>query len=307
VKFGPVILFVVALSGCLEARPFVEEGPPPDNALARQFLALESFDHWRLVANLKLPFKTYHTQGLKKVGGRFFLTAVGEKEGHLLVFDAATLALLHDERFAEDPDLIHPGGMDFDGKRLWIPLASNHAGGRSCLLAIHPETLRSEVFAQFADHLGCLLWDGRELRGAGWGTSWYSIPSGTAFAPADPSEYQDCKGLGDGYALAGGKLGRILPDGVLDLVRFEPSGEFRILRRIVLPRLDRDGSPGGNRPLTFNPMDFEPLENGTGLRFYFAPHDGFHPESGEATHLFAFDAPFRPHDKTPEPSSVRLR
>src|SRR5262245_699236 len=51
-------------------------------------LKIETFDKWINIANINLPFETYHPQGIVKIGDSFFLTAIdGNLAGYLIKFD----------------------------------------------------------------------------------------------------------------------------------------------------------------------------------------------------------------------------
>src|SRR5215470_12223929 len=96
------------------------------------FMNIETFDKWINVANILLPFETYHPQGIVKIGDSFFLTAIdGNAAGYLIKFNVTSLSTpatlvrqiqLTDPSF---PNRIHPGGIDYDPStnRVWCPLA----------------------------------------------------------------------------------------------------------------------------------------------------------------------------------------
>src|SRR5262245_19191431 len=85
---------------------------------------IETFDKWINVANIDLPFETYHPQGIVKIGDSFFLTTIdGNAAGYLIKFEVKggisnkTATVARQVQLA-DPDFrnrIHPGGIDYDG------------------------------------------------------------------------------------------------------------------------------------------------------------------------------------------------
>ncbi len=78
-----------------------------------------------------------------------------------------------------DAQLDHPGGLDSDGSRLWIPIAESRRGGRTLVRAYEIASLRPgdrpRARAEFPvdDHIGALAVapSGVELRGATWDTT----------------------------------------------------------------------------------------------------------------------------------------
>lgn len=128
-----------------------------------------------------------HTQGLEIAEGKFYVTArrddVPPKRALLLRtdpmradWDAWDITPVDDRGAATSLD--HPGGMQSDGKRLWIPLAQSRRNGRS-LIRVFPidalvadGPLKSEFEFSVNDHIGALAVS-TELKlvfGANWDT-----------------------------------------------------------------------------------------------------------------------------------------
>ncbi|HAB16512.1 MAG TPA: DUF6454 family protein [Verrucomicrobiota bacterium] len=124
-----------------------------------------------------------HTQGLEFAGGFVWVTArrdLPEPRGPLLLrtslgarnWDVWNLTS------SESPALDHPGGIQSDGRRLWIPLAESRPQGRSLIRAYVLEDLRPgqlpKPTVEFAveDHIGALaVWpEQSKLVGATWDT-----------------------------------------------------------------------------------------------------------------------------------------
>src|SRR5215831_10365522 len=89
-------------------------------------MKIETFDKWINVANINLPFETYHPQGIVKIGDSFFLTAIdGNAAGYLIKFDVKSgisnkPATLIRQVQLSDPGFrnrIHPGGIDYDSAK----------------------------------------------------------------------------------------------------------------------------------------------------------------------------------------------
>ncbi|MHC1769954.1 MAG: DUF6454 family protein [Verrucomicrobiia bacterium] len=128
-----------------------------------------------------------HTQGLEIVADRFYVTA--RLEDSL----PRRALLLRTERGRSDWDvwditpsdasrqpgnLDHPGGMQSDGKRLWIPLAESRRNGRSLIRAFPLQgltpggQLKPDVEVGVDDHIGALAVsrDADIVLGASWDT-----------------------------------------------------------------------------------------------------------------------------------------
>src|SRR5262245_49285332 len=96
---------------------------------------------WQPVAEIPLGFRTHHPQGMVKIGDTFFVSSVeivkpttrypelrdgydrdtGEGVGHLFKIDAKG-NLLADLKLGEGA-IYHPGGIDYDGHHIWVPVA----------------------------------------------------------------------------------------------------------------------------------------------------------------------------------------
>src|SRR4029079_2014937 len=112
-----------------------------DSDVTRAFQATDRSTAWKLVQRLPLKFPTYHPQGIALVGDLIFLSSVevleapvkypvpvdgydrtpGKGIGHVFVLDRQG-NLKKDIRVGEGT-AYHPGGLDFDGKDVWMPAA----------------------------------------------------------------------------------------------------------------------------------------------------------------------------------------
>jgi hypothetical protein len=281
---------------------------------------------WKAVSFLPLfdsRFPTFHPQGIKLLGRSLFLSTVQGQDtgfGHLIRYQldsAAHPRAVHavgQVTFPPGPDgrLIHAGGLDGDGTRLFVPLASYRREGPAEIVEVSTANLAYRAIAWLNDHVGTLAYgrDERELHLFDWSTGLYSVPfSRLNFETEVPLElekrvlssdweYQDCKSVGDGYAICSAKKGALWPVGEIHLVRFrrDASGHagLEVLHRVPVPSLRSDGSPNGSRPLTYNAMDVAAIRSTTdpsvitGLRFYFVPYDD------QASRLMVFDAYVKP-------------
>jgi hypothetical protein len=267
---------------------------------------------WTPAGSIPVKFRTHHPQGMVKVGDVFYVSSVevtvrtkrfpelrdgydrdpGDGVGHLFKIDARG-NLIASVTLGEGA-IYHPGGIDYDGVSLWVPVAEYRPNSRSIVYRIDPASLKATAVLRFADHIGAVArnTDDDTLHGVSWGSRrFYRWPIGgdgrvtNALEPParlgrpNPShyvDYQDCK-------YAGGH--RMLCTGVAELRPTPSAAPFR-LGGLDLVDL-RDGRPIHQVPvplwtpsgldLTHNPVWLEPLaaadDRGAGLRGYFMPED----------------------------------
>ena len=94
-----------------------------DGRVAERLTAVTRNSHWTAVTSVPVGFDAFHPQGMVKIGDTFFVSSVdkAERAGHLFKIDS-TGKLLADLRLAEGA-MYHPGGIDYDGREIWLPLA----------------------------------------------------------------------------------------------------------------------------------------------------------------------------------------
>jgi len=261
---------------------------------------------WQLVGSVPITFTTFHPQGMVKIGDRLFVSSVevtllarrlpqpaggvdrdaGEGIGHLFELDMAG-ALIADLRIGEGT-IYHPGGIDYDGTNIWIPVAEYRPDSRSIVYRVDPRTMKATEVMRFADHIGAIVHntDDRTLHGVSWGSRrfyrWTLGSDGVVtnagrrpeslrtLNPSHYLDYQDCKYLG---------RRRMLCTGVTELRQSPDAAPFR-LGGIDIVNLE-DGRPvyqvpvplwtAGGLDMTHNPVWIEP--SAAGLRAYFMPED----------------------------------
>jgi hypothetical protein len=111
---------------------------------------------WTRVADVPVQFRTYHPQGMVKVGDEFYISSVevrvptkrypapidghdrdtGEGIGHLFKMDRRG-RLIADLRLGAG-SVYHPGGIDFDGKDIWVPVSEYRPDSRSIIYKVSP-------------------------------------------------------------------------------------------------------------------------------------------------------------------------
>ena len=276
------------------------------STIAERVMKLTRDSSWKLVASVPIGFVTHHPQGIVKIGQTLYVSSVeikvrtrrlpqrvdgydrdtGEGVGHLFKLDMAG-NLLADLRLGERT-IYHPGGIDYDGKSIWVPVAEYRPNSRSIVYRVDPDKMTATEVFRFADHIGGIVHntDDKTLHGVSWGSRrfyrWTLGADGQVTNARIPPEtlrtlnashyldYQDCKYVG---------RRRMLCTGVTELRQTLFAQPFR-LGGMDLVDLN-DGRPlhqvpvllwtGGGLDLTHNPVWIEPTA--TGLRGYFMPED----------------------------------
>ena len=274
--------------------------------LAARVSGLSRDSVWKQVAAIPIGFPTYHPQGMVKIGDTMFVSSVevtvptrrfaqpaggydrdtGEGVGHLFKFTMQG-QLVAGAKLGEGT-IYHPGGIDYDGTNIWVPVAEYRPNSRSIVYRVDPATMKPVEVFRFPDHIGGVVrnTDDNTLHGVSWGSRRFyrwtigadgrvtnaDAPPATlrTLNPSHYVDYQDCKYAGNR---------RMLCTGVTEIRRSPDTPPFR-LGGIDLVSLD-DGRPLHQVPLllwtpggvdmTHNPVWFE--TTATGLRGYFMPED----------------------------------
>jgi hypothetical protein len=292
---------LMAVTFCLAA-------PQPDtrSSLAERVMKLTRDSAWTLVSTVPVKFTTHHPQGMVKIGDVFFVSAVevtvptkrwpqpvdghdrdtGEGIGHLFKIDA-TGNLVADLKLGER-SMYHPGGIDYDGRFIWVTVAEYRPDSQSIIYRVDAATMKATEVFRFADHIGAIVHNTADhtLHGISWGSRrFYRWTLGSDLRvtnarvspeklrrpnPSHYVDYQDCK-------YAGAR--RMLCTGVAEMRQSAEAPPFR-LGGIDLVDL-ADGRPLHQLPLllwtktgfdmTHNPVWIE--ATATGLRGYFMPED----------------------------------
>jgi len=258
------------------------------SAVADRVMQLTRTSTWKPVSSIPIKFPTHHPQGMVKIRDVFYVSSVDKpkRAGHLFKIDGEG-KLLADLPMGEGA-IYHPGGIDYDGENIWVPLAEYRPDSRSIVYRVDPRTMKATEVFRFADHIGAIVHniDDHTLHGVSWGSRrfyrWTLGPDGrvtnVAILPEklrtlNPShylDYQDCKYAG---------RRRMVCTGVTEMRPSPKAPPFR-LGGIDLIDL-ADGRPLHQVPvllwtrsgfdMTHNPVWLEPTANG--LRGYFMPED----------------------------------
>jgi hypothetical protein len=269
---------------------------------------------WRAVAAIPIKFQTFHPQGMVKVGDAFFVSSVdikvptkrfaapqdgldrdtGEGVGHLFKLDAEG-NLLADLVLGEG-SIYHPGGIDYDGRDIWVPVAEYRPNSRAIVYRVDPKTMSATAVLQVNDHIGGIVHDTGTgtLHGVSWGSRWlYKWPLVNGVVAPEVAagrprvtnhshyiDYQDCHFVGASRMLCTG------------LNTYKPTADGPVFRlggmELVDLATDRPlhqvpvelWAPSG-LPMTQNPSWVE--KTATGLRAYFMPDD-------DRSTLFVYEA-----------------
>jgi hypothetical protein len=275
------------------------------STVAERVVKLTRESSWKPVASVRINFPTHHPQGMVKIGDTLFVSSVeikvptkrlppggdydrdsGEGVGHLFKFDMKG-NLIADLKVGE-ATMYHPGGIDYDGRDIWVPVAEYRPNSRSMVYRVDPRSMKATEVFHFADHIGAIVrnTDDNTLHGVSWGSRRFyrwtlghdgRVTNGDAspeslrtLNPSHYLDYQDCK-------YVGGR--RMLCTGVTEMRQSQSTPPFR-LGGIDLVNLE-DGCPihqvpvllwtAGGLDMTHNPVWIEPSE--VGLRGYFMPED----------------------------------
>lgn len=177
-----IILLFAMSSGSLLAQETKVKG------LNEQLMSISSSTRWELMDIVPLHFKTYHTQGMLKIGDTFYVTAVrvtrpakykgkgpdrtvtdeGAGIGYLFHFDKN--GQLIDQIELGEGAAFHPGGMDYDGKYIWIPITKYYPYSESIIVRVDPTTRKVEKMATIDDSVGAIIHDtdNHTLIGMNW-------------------------------------------------------------------------------------------------------------------------------------------
>jgi hypothetical protein len=271
---------------------------------------------WNSVATIPINFNTYHPQGMVKIGDMYFLSTVdirkpttrypalqdgydrdtGEGVGHLFKFDGKG-NLIADLTLG-DGSVYHPGGMDYDGKSIWVPAAEYRPNSRAIIYRVDPATMKATEVMRYGDHIGGLVYnaESKTLHGVSWGSRrfyrWTFDNDGkVSNAGARPEDlrvanrshyidYQDCKYLSRQEALCSGlNMYQAKKDGP----RFALGG-FEIVdlaANQAIYQVPVELWTDSGLPMTYNPFWIEATSNG--LRAYFMPED-------EKSTLYVYEA-----------------
>ena len=278
----------------------------PDTVVSDRVKQLTRGTQWRQVAAIPIGFDTQHPQGMVKIGDDFYVSSVeikkpttrypqltdgydrdtGEGAGHLFKFDK-TGKLLADLPLGEG-SVFHPGGIDYDGRYIWVPVAEYRPNSRAIVYRVDPATMKATEVFRYGDHIGGIVHniDDNTLHGVSWGSRRFyrftlddqgrvtnaNVAAEQLRKPNRSGyiDYQDCKYLGRREMLCSGlnnyqmkKDAPLFPLGGFEIVDLRSD---QAINQMPIELWTESGLP-----MTYNPMWIE--ATATGLRAYFMPED----------------------------------
>ncbi len=251
--------------------------------------------NWELVGRIPLSFPTHHPQGLAFVGDYIFLSSVevlepplnvfdpqrstpGRGVGHVFVIDRT--GKLVEDIFVGSGDMYHPGGIDFDGTSVWVPVGEYRPGANSMMISIDPSTLEVTERFRVQDSIGWAISDSKmgKIYGGNWGSRQFYTWSAEGHQedrwenPSSFIDYQDAQFVGNGEAICSGIA--VLPQ-ASDSAGYELGGmaiidfnDHRLVHETPIQVFSQAG-----HVLTRNP--FALTCKSDGLFLHVAPDDGF--------------------------------
>ena len=280
---------------------------------------------WKPVGSIPMSWTTFHTQGLIKIGAVFYVSAVevlestvrntvdtdalydfsidrstGAGRGWIFKFDATGKLLGKVE--LTDGTMFHPGGMDYDGKSIWVPVAEYRPNSKTRIYRVDPQTLRASLVFTANDHIGGVVHNVHRgtLHGVSWGSrrlyTWQLSrdergvrgslsnwePNSEAYI-----DYQDCHYQGVEYMLCGGLNRYPTPAGniafggleLVDLRTNRPEHQVPVNLYV-----DEGAGPKADLVVTNNAFWVEPVGDGNSLRAWFMT------ETNNQANLIIYDA-----------------
>lgn len=212
--------------------------PPPESetTLAALRDALASEFSWTPAGEIQLKFPAHHPQGMVKIGNFIYLSSVKAPDqngsasprdrprsdrardcaGYLFKIDLRGNLVAWTE--LGEGSRYHPGGLDYDGRWIWVPVAEYLPDSSSIIFRVDPDTLSAEPAFRVPDHIGDLSCNRSDhtLHGFSWGArrhyTWELDGDAVVSALVPPAElsrpefmvqaeYQDCHYVDSSFAV----------------------------------------------------------------------------------------------------------
>jgi hypothetical protein len=286
--------------------------------LARDFAAVDRNTTWTLTNRLALDFPTFHTEGLAVTKDRIFLSAVeiieptvkyptpqggydrtpGKGIGHLFVIDKQ--GNLQRDIVLGEGDMYHPGGLDFDGRDVWVPVAQYRPDSSAIIYRVDARTLAVREAFRVGDHIGGIVHDRvtGDLVGNTWGSrrfyQWTSRghEKSTWLNDSHFVDYQDCQYVASRKMLCGGVTNLPQtpaaggPAGTYELggMALLDLGDRRIVHEVPFQQWSTAGHVATRNPLKLT-------ADGAHLTLRVAPDNG---DEGNGTELLTYEADVNP-------------
>ena len=314
---GTTLVAVAASTGTLQAAP-AKPAQESNETLVRTFDDVSRDTVWTRTRTIDLDFETHHPQAMEVVGNRIYLSSVeiikptrpypepvngydrtpGKGVGHLFVLDRDG-TLLEDIEIS-DGHRYHPGGLDYDGEFLWLPVAEYRPDSSADIYRINPRTYAVRKLFRVSDHVGGVVRDQEtgHLIGQSWGSrrfyDWTVEGKQRRFWLNENHfiDYQDCeyvafrKALCSGVAELPAQPGAATPYELGGFAMIGLRSQHRILHEVPVQLWSTAG-----HVITRNPTDLD--ADGRHLTLYAAPDDS---EEAAGTQILVYEADVTPLD-----------
>ncbi|WP_285320142.1 DUF6454 family protein [Pseudarthrobacter sp. lyk4-40-TYG-27] len=319
------------VAACAAAGTAAAQADTPDNGspasgtrhetntdLADAFDSVSRTTAWQQTSKLKLNFPTYHTEGIAYSQDHIFLSAVqileptvkypapqdgydrtpGKGIGHLFVMDKA--GNLQKDIILGEGDTYHPGGLDFDGTNVWVPVAQYRPDSSAIIYRVDAETLDVHKQFEVKDHFGGIVLDKQtgHLVGNTWGSRRFAewdLQGKEVSTWENPNyfiDYQDCQYVPNAKMLCGGvtNLPQTPPAGGT-AATYELGGmamidlkSHEVTREVPFQQWSTAGHVATRNP-------FKMTANGGHLTMTVAPDNG---DEGNGTEILTYEADAAP-------------
>jgi len=285
-----------------------------DSALVSSLTAVTRATAWERTQTLPLDFPTFHPEGLAVAGDLLFLSSVevteatvrypepvdgfdrtpGKGVGHVFVLNREG-ELLEDIVLGEG-DMYHPGGIDFDGESVWVPVAQYRPGSSAIIYRIDVSTLEVTEEFRVEDHIGGIVLDettGR-LVGNNWGSRMFYEWTAKGRErdrwdnPSHFIDYQDCQYVPAAKMICGGIAALPQPPAAGgSTTQYELGGVALIALddHTILHEVPFQQWSTAEHVVTRNPLKV--FADGGELTLWAAPDDG---DEGNGTELLRYEA-----------------
>ena len=310
---------LLATSGVASAdRAGPRETRHHDEELATDFSAVTRDTAWTRVDKLRLDFDTFHTEGLAVTRKHLFLSAVeileptrayptpvdgydrtpGKGVGHLFVMDRQ--GRLQKDIVLGSGDRYHPGGIEYDGHDVWVPVAEYRPDSSTTIYRVDASSLKVTRAFDVHDHVGGVVLDKStgHLVGDTWGSRrFYEWTRGGRQLSTWRNngyfvDYQDCQYVRSAKLLCGGVTelpqtpaagGKTVPYelGGMALIDLR---SHRTLHEVPFQTWSTAG-----HVMTRNPLKL--AARGDTIDLWAAPDNG---DEGDGTEVFHFRATVQP-------------
>jgi hypothetical protein len=144
----------LVILGLVGVAPVTVAAEADRTALAERVTKLSRGTQWKPVKAIPINFLTHHPQGMVKIGDMLFVSSVeikvptkrfpqpvdgydrdtGQGVGHLFKIDMEGNPIA--EITLGEGSIYHPGGIDYDGHDLWVPVAEYRPNSQSIIYRV---------------------------------------------------------------------------------------------------------------------------------------------------------------------------